>query len=625
MDGDFTPSFTSLAFIDTPLVLCAFLAVITTTQCISDHSSPRHVRAHWLVRGSLITCALLAFLPLAEALHGWVYYDDNNVSGVDTYNFKCFQALEWVVRCVSWTIQLLCFVTLLPHVYLWSFLNRIRLLWFFALGGTVVRFNSDLHDQLKRGDMSPVFFLSSLSLLLHLFLVIAAVMIAVHKYIPRPVRDWKQLLYDTRDLHYTSGRRSYRRPRRSFCSKLTFSWVQGLMSRGYNEYLDMEDMLDVYGADDTWFVRERFSRAWTKEKGRKELRTRKRLESMSFHSFDSPLLGHPFSSKNAVSSYGRPDMKKREREEEERRKERMAMNKRNNNKRGGGGGGVNVWWRFRLGGRNNDKRLNDRGYDDREPFHSHLSSPSHSPSPSSPSPFSPSSSVFWDPSYITDDHDGDGGGKGRGKRGRDKPRSPPPQPEKPSLITTFNVVFGTQYYWLAIVKFTADMIGFAGPLLLEQLILFLDRQGTPQEEPTWQGYLYASLLSLSVICGAIISSQYTYAVQSIARRVRTSIISLVYSKSLKITEKEKLRFGVGQITNIMSVDTSQAMNGVVSFHEFWSLPVQITVALILLYRQVGVALVAGVGIIVLLIPINMLLTKKIAENTAKMLVEKDKR
>lgn len=82
----------------------------------------------------------------------------------------------------------------------------------------------------------------------------------------------------------------------------------------------------------------------------------------------------------------------------------------------------------------------------------------------------------------------------------------------------------------------------------------------------------------------------------------------------------------------MSVDCQQLMNVVISFHQFWSLPVQVAgtgtlglyavsslralaVALYLLYRQVGTALLAGLGVVLFLIPVNAYLTKVIAKVT----------
>lgn len=62
-----------------------------------------------------------------------------------------------------------------------------------------------------------------------------------------------------------------------------------------------------------------------------------------------------------------------------------------------------------------------------------------------------------------------------------------------------------------------------------------------------------------------------------------------------------------------------------SFHELWSLPLQIAVALFLLYRQVEWVCLAGVGFVVLLIPLNRLLAKRIAVASSSLMEAKDER
>jgi ATP-binding cassette subfamily C (CFTR/MRP) protein 10 len=97
--------------------------------------------------------------------------------------------------------------------------------------------------------------------------------------------------------------------------------------------------------------------------------------------------------------------------------------------------------------------------------------------------------------------------------------------------------------------------------------------------------------------------------------LRAAIVTRIFEKSLSIAESAKRAFSSGQITvhafhlddaivvtnecvhkqNIMAVDTPRVQNLVVSFHELWSLPVQIGIALWLLWQQVGITLLAGIS------------------------------
>ena len=195
----------------------------------------------------------------------------------------------------------------------------------------------------------------------------------------------------------------------------------------------------------------------------------------------------------------------------------------------------------------------------------------------------------------------------------------------PSLLSSFWALLGPSYLYIGLLKFVSDLTVFIGPILLNFLVTFLSSQSTPTPEPALHGYLYALGLIAGVVLSSVLGTQYTYRSRRMSMRVRSAIVSLVYSKALSISGMAKRHFSSGQVTNIMSVDTERVMDICTSFHDFWSLPVQIAVALYLLHAQVGLALLAGLAIVLLLIPINALLTKKIAAVSRRMMHFKDKR
>ncbi|KAK1373190.1 ABC transporter C family member 13 [Heracleum sosnowskyi] len=75
----------------------------------------------------------------------------------------------------------------------------------------------------------------------------------------------------------------------------------------------------------------------------------------------------------------------------------------------------------------------------------------------------------------------------------------------------------------------------------------------------------------------------------------------------------------------MSVDADRTANLCNSLHDMWSLPLQIGVALYLLYTQVKFAFVAGTAITILLIPVNKWIAKAVADATRSMMKQKDER
>lgn len=94
---------------------------------------------------------------------------------------------------------------------------------------------------------------------------------------------------------------------------------------------------------------------------------------------------------------------------------------------------------------------------------------------------------------------------------------------------------------------------------------------------------------------------------------------------LSVSLAEQAQFSSGEIQTFMSTDADRTVNLCNSFHDLWSLPLQIGVALYLLYMQVKFAFAAGVAITALLIPVNKWISTLIAAATQKMMKQKEEK
>lgn len=66
----------------------------------------------------------------------------------------------------------------------------------------------------------------------------------------------------------------------------------------------------------------------------------------------------------------------------------------------------------------------------------------------------------------------------------------------------------------------------------------------------------------------------------------------------------------GEITNLMAVDAQRLQDLMSYFSTLWSAPYQCSVALYFLSRQLGVAIVAGVAVMLLSIPISAAVARR---------------
>ncbi|XP_057315929.1 ATP-binding cassette sub-family C member 10-like isoform X2 [Hydractinia symbiolongicarpus] len=192
---------------------------------------------------------------------------------------------------------------------------------------------------------------------------------------------------------------------------------------------------------------------------------------------------------------------------------------------------------------------------------------------------------------------------------------------KISMLKSLHNAFGRFYYSLGILKFLVDCLGFAAPILLNRLVLFVENKN----EKMSNGYYYALGLFLSNAIQVLIYVQYVYNINKVRLQARAGLITTIYEKTLSVSTSSLGEFSTGQIVNFMSTDTDRITNFYNSFHEFWSLPFQVAGCLYLLYQQVGLAFLSGLGFTILLIPINRWLAIKIGDLSKKMMTQKDNR
>ena len=96
-------------------------------------------------------------------------------------------------------------------------------------------------------------------------------------------------------------------------------------------------------------------------------------------------------------------------------------------------------------------------------------------------------------------------------------------------------------------------------------------------------------------------------------------------KAVLVKLNELNKYSIGQVVNYMSIDTDSVVNAFPSFHSFWSLPLQICISLYLLYSQIGISFLVGVVFILVLIPINKVISDYIGKVQTKLMFFKDLR
>ncbi|KAK9825002.1 hypothetical protein WJX81_008465 [Elliptochloris bilobata] len=209
------------------------------------------------------------------------------------------------------------------------------------------------------------------------------------------------------------------------------------------------------------------------------------------------------------------------------------------------------------------------------------------------------------------------------------------------LLAALWRAFGGPFVCLGGLKLCNDALNFAGPLLLNALLQHLSAGASggarpARPDPGWPawlpavgspsfGYWCAALLGLTSAAKALLNAQYNYGQGRLACRLRAAITAAVFDKALLVGGADAAAFDSGSVQTLMSVDSDRIVALANSAHELWSLPLQILVALVLLYTQVQEAFLAGLAVVLLLIPINRVLSRRIEAASTAMMAYKDAR
>uniref|UniRef100_A0A8B9NFK5 ABC-type glutathione-S-conjugate transporter n=1 Tax=Accipiter nisus TaxID=211598 RepID=A0A8B9NFK5_9AVES len=193
--------------------------------------------------------------------------------------------------------------------------------------------------------------------------------------------------------------------------------------------------------------------------------------------------------------------------------------------------------------------------------------------------------------------------KKKGDKGDSDPRKDFP---RGWLVKTLCKTFWQNLLLSVAFKLVHDGLVFVSPQLLKLLIAFV----SDEESFAWQGYLYAILLFLTALIQSLCLQQYFSLCFQLGINVRASLIAAIYKKALTMSSATRKESTVGETVNLMSADAQRFMDTANFVHQLWSSPLQIILSIVFLWRELGPSVLAGIAVIVLLIPINGFLVAK---------------
>ncbi|CAA7390602.1 unnamed protein product [Spirodela intermedia] len=165
------------------------------------------------------------------------------------------------------------------------------------------------------------------------------------------------------------------------------------------------------------------------------------------------------------------------------------------------------------------------------------------------------------------------------------------------------------------------LVSYVGPFLISYFVDYLGGNIIFPHE----GYLLAGVFFSAKLIETLTTRQWYLGVDILGMHVRSALTAMVYQKGLRLSSTARQSHTSGEIVNYMAVDVQRVGDYSWYLHDIWMLPLQIVLALAILYKNVGIAFIATLIATVISIVVTIPLAKMQEEYQDKLMTAKDDR
>ncbi|KAM4569453.1 ATP-binding cassette sub-family C member 9 isoform 1-T2 [Odontesthes bonariensis] len=211
-------------------------------------------------------------------------------------------------------------------------------------------------------------------------------------------------------------------------------------------------------------------------------------------------------------------------------------------------------------------------------------------------------------------------------------RTPEDPDRAPSIWRSMYRAFGRPILLSSTFRYLADLLGFAGPLCISGIVKYLkdkdDVAPADKMKETYLGVYFMSstellqnssvlavLLFLALVLQRTFLQASYYVTIETGINLRGALLAMIYNKILRLSTSNMSmgEMTLGQINNLVAIETNQLMWFLFLCPNLWAMPVQIVMGVILLYYLLGWSALVGASVIVLLAPVQYLIATKLAD------------
>jgi ABC-type multidrug transport system fused ATPase/permease subunit len=191
---------------------------------------------------------------------------------------------------------------------------------------------------------------------------------------------------------------------------------------------------------------------------------------------------------------------------------------------------------------------------------------------------------------------------------------------KPSLAKAVFVGYRKPLIVPLVLRFFADALTLLGPILLKKCIEFA---GEP-DQPLYIGFAYAFALFASAALMAVFNNSYFMSLLNIGANIKSALVGMIYAKAFHLSSKERSKRTIGELVNHMAIDANIFNDMTFYFYPIFT-PIIVVMCVVLLWQEIGVSNLAGIGVIILFFPLNFFLGRRMMRLQRELMEIRDSR
>ncbi|XP_028246174.1 ABC transporter C family member 3-like isoform X1 [Glycine soja] len=186
-----------------------------------------------------------------------------------------------------------------------------------------------------------------------------------------------------------------------------------------------------------------------------------------------------------------------------------------------------------------------------------------------------------------------------------------------------SLVFSTwkEIIFTAILALVNTLATFVGPYLIDCFVQYLNGKRQFEKE----GLVLVSAFCVAKLVECLTKRHWFFRLQQVGIRMQALLVTIIYNKALNLSCQSKQGQTTGEIINFMSVDAERVGEFSWHLHDLWLVVLQVLVGLLVLYKNLGLASIAGFVAILIVMWANIPLGSTQEKFHNKLMESRDER